>query len=49
LKTQECWRARHEHSALVFQDKLWVLGGYDPEALQNDVWSLAIPPDENMG
>ena len=36
------WKTRHEHSALVFQDKLWVYGGH-AEPLNSEVWSLRIP------
>ena len=31
------WSARREHTSVVFNDKLWVLGGYDGD-YQNDVW-----------
>ena len=31
------WSARREHASVVFNDKLWVLGGYDGD-YQNDVW-----------
>lgn len=37
------WSARHEHLALVFQDKLWVAGGYNPGTPDSEVWSLEIP------
>ena len=40
--------ARHEHSAYVFRDRLWVAGGMVPP-LVNDVWYLDLPtgwPDE---
>lgn len=33
------WKERHEHSAFVFKDKLWIAGGMTPP-LVNDVWSL---------
>jgi len=34
------WSARSGHVAVVFQDKLWVLGGYDiHNDCLNDVWS----------
>jgi hypothetical protein len=44
LKSPESWRDRHEHSALVFEDKLWVLGGH-AAPLNNEVWSLELPAD----
>lgn len=42
LHTEACWSARHELSAYVFQDKLWVIAG-NPWPLFNDVWALEIP------
>ena len=36
------WKERHEHSAFVFQDKIWIAGGMSPPLL-NDVWSLKLP------
>ena len=36
------WKERHEHSAFVFQDKIWIAGGMTPP-LVNDVWSLKLP------
>lgn len=33
------WKERHEHSAFVFDNKLWIAGGMIPP-LVNDVWSL---------
>ncbi len=42
LKTDNIWSARHELSAYVFQDKLWVVAG-NSWPLRNDVWSLHIP------
>ena len=32
------WTARYDHTSVVFQDKIWVMGGYDGNA-RNDVWS----------
>ena len=32
------WTARSEHTSVVFQDKIWVMGGTDGDNL-NDVWS----------
>ena len=43
-ETKTCWKARHEHSAFVFQDKLWIAGGH-ARPLSNEVWSLHLPPD----
>ena len=48
FKTDIVWKARHEHSALVHQDKLWVAGGH-ARPLSSEVWSLHLPanwPDE---
>lgn len=36
------WKERHEHSAYVFGDQLWVAGGMTPP-LVNDVWTLKLP------
>lgn len=36
------WYRRHEHSALVLNDSLWVMGGMIWPLL-NDVWRLRIP------
>lgn len=45
LKTSGAqWKERHEHSAFVFQNKLWIAGGMTPP-LVNDVWVLEIKPD----
>ena len=35
------WSPRHEISAYVFDDKLWVVGG-NAWPLQNDVWTLEV-------
>jgi len=35
------WKERHEHSAFVFENKLWIAGGMTPP-LVNDVWYLEI-------
>ena len=32
------WLARADHTSVVFKDKIWVLGGYTGEYM-NDVWS----------
>ncbi len=42
LETEDAWSPRHEFSAYVFQDKLWVVAG-NSWPLQNDAWSLDIP------
>lgn len=42
LLTETIWSTRHELSAYVFQDKLWVIAG-NTWPLLNDVWSLEIP------
>ncbi len=36
------WKERHEHSAFVFHDKIWVAGGH-AQPLSNEVWSLELP------
>lgn len=36
------WQNRHEHSTLVFQDRIWVVGGY-ADKLNSEVWALHIP------
>lgn len=38
------WKERHEFSAFVFRDKIWIAGGMTPP-LVNDVWSLQLPAD----
>jgi len=32
------WPPRYEHAAVVFQNKIWVLGGWTEEGYKNDVW-----------
>ena len=32
------WTARRDHSSVVFEDKIWVLGGWDGDSYKNDVW-----------
>ena len=44
LKSKVIWKSRHEHSAFVFQDKIWVAGGH-ARPLSNEVWSLHVPPN----
>jgi hypothetical protein len=41
-KSRVVWKERHEHSAFVFQDKIWVAGGH-AKPLSSEVWSLDIP------
>jgi hypothetical protein len=42
LDTETVWSPRHEVSAYVFQDKLWVVAG-NSWPLKNDIWCLEIP------
>ena len=35
---------RHEHSAYVFQNAIWIAGGH-AQPLSSDVWKLELPPD----
>jgi len=42
LATEDLWEPRHEVSAYVHNDKLWVVGG-NAWPLKNDAWSLHIP------
>ena len=42
LKSDHVWKARHEHSAFVFQDKIWLAGGH-AQPLNSEVWTLDIP------
>lgn len=44
FKSKTIWPPRHEHSAYVHRDSLWVVAGMTPP-LQNDVWRLHLPPD----
>ena len=34
------WTARHYHQSLVFNNKIWVIGGYDGSNKLNDVWAF---------
>ena len=43
-KAETSWKERHEHSAYVFQDKIWVAGGH-AQPRSSDVWSLEISRD----
>jgi hypothetical protein len=38
------WKERHEHSAYVFQDKIWIAAGH-AQPLSSEVWSLEVPKD----
>jgi len=38
------WSPRHEHSALVHDDRIWVIAGCG-EDLGSQVWSLHTPTD----
>jgi len=42
LQSDVSWKARHEHSAYVFQDKIWIAGGH-AQPLSSEVWSLDVP------
>jgi hypothetical protein len=44
LTARTSWKERHEHSAFVFQDRIWLAGGH-ARPLSNEVWSLQVPPD----
>ena len=44
MTAEVSWKERHEHSAFVFHDKLWVAGGH-AKPLSSEVWSLYLPPD----
>jgi hypothetical protein len=44
LQSEVVWKARHEASAFVFDDKIWIAGGNTPP-LVNDIWSLKLPDD----
>lgn len=44
--TDPQWLGREDHSSVVFQDKIWVLGGMDSSLKwNNDVW-FSVLPDE---
>jgi hypothetical protein len=45
LKSDIKWTKRHELSAFVFKDKIWVAGGAaEPNyKLDSEVWSLNVP------
>lgn len=42
LKTETIWSPRHETSAYVLADKMWLVGG-NAWPLLNDVWSIEVP------
>jgi hypothetical protein len=44
LDTKTNWKARHEHSAVVMKDKIWLYGGH-ARPLSSEVWSLKLPDD----
>ena len=42
LPTETVWSKRHEHSAYVFADKIWVVGG-NRWPCDNQVWQINVP------
>jgi len=42
LQSDTIWKSRHEHSAFVFKDKIWIAGGH-ARPLDSEVWSLHVP------
>jgi hypothetical protein len=42
LPTETVWSKRHEHSAYVFADKIWIAGG-NAWPCDNQVWQLHVP------
>ena len=44
LKSDVIWKERHEHSAYVLHDKIWIAGGH-AQPLSSEVWSLDLPKD----
>ena len=44
LKSDVIWTNRHEHSAYVFKDRIWLAGGH-ARPLNSEVWSLELPRD----
>ena len=44
LRSTVVWKERHEHSAYVFNDKIWVAAGH-AQPLSSEVWSLELPQD----
>ncbi len=47
LKSEVIWPPVHEHSAMVFKDKIWIAGGAAVPSFQlsSEVWSLKIPKE----
>ncbi len=44
-KTNPIWEGREDHAAVVFQDKIWVLGGMTVNwSWQNDIWYSVFSP-----
>ena len=41
LKTPTIWSERHEHSAYVHDDSIWLAAG-NPWPIVNDVWRLHV-------
>lgn len=48
FKSDVIWKERHEHSAYVFQDKIFIAGGH-AQPLSSEVWSLDVPADYFKG
>ncbi|MFO0879730.1 MAG: kelch repeat-containing protein [Gemmataceae bacterium] len=44
FRSKSIWSGRHEHSAYIHRDSIYVAAGMTPP-LQNDVWRLQLPPD----
>ena len=42
LESKVIWKERHEHSAYVSKDKIWIAGGH-AQPLSSEVWSLEVP------
>ena len=50
------WTIRSSHTSLVFDNKIWVLGGYNYSGRKNDIWSSSngsswteVKPNDNNG
>jgi len=39
ISKESAFSPRVGHSAVVFKNKMWIIGGYDGEKYKNDVWS----------
>jgi hypothetical protein len=48
LKCGTMWKERHEHSAWIFKDRLWIGAGH-AQPLSAEVWSLDLPPHFGEG